>query len=141
MPTADNRDTRYWTGSLRKSKQLTGKCRSLHLGDRTQRRDSSISDPFRQTKELSPADCISSRHFGVTTISLQVAEPPACSARVRSRSLTPMAAPDTPRSAPLSDHFPTTSPPAGSYSCCGCSRSWAFTSCCPLSSLLKWESA
>jgi len=85
MPAASTRDIRWWTGSFRKSKQSTGKCRSLHLVDSAQSVFSSSPDPFRRTKELPPVGCILSRHFRVAN-TLQVAEPRACSARVRSRS-------------------------------------------------------
>ena len=61
---ADNKDTRCCTGSFWNNVQLTGKCRSTHLGDRTQGISSLFPDPSRRTREPPSSGCISSRHSG-----------------------------------------------------------------------------
>jgi hypothetical protein len=139
MPAASNRDIRCWTGNFRKSKQSTGKCRSLHLVDTTQSVISSNPDPFRGPKSCH-LRAASSRATSGSPIS--TSHKIACVFSARPFPLSPpVAAPDTPRSAPLRDYFPPRDRRLVATPVSGCSRSRTFTSCCPLSSLLKWGSA
>ena len=60
---ADNKDTRCCTGSFWNNVQLTGKCRSTHLGDKTQGIFSLFPDPSQRTREPPSSGCISLRQF------------------------------------------------------------------------------
>jgi hypothetical protein len=113
---ADNKDTRCCIGRLRNKLQLTGKCRSIHLGDKTHGILSMFPDPSRRTREPPSSDCISSRHSGSPLLRIRSG---ACPTRAYPRTCTPMAAPGTPRPAPHNRYFSASGPLAGSWSASG----------------------
>jgi hypothetical protein len=115
---ADNKDTRCCTGRFLNNVQLTGQCRSTHLGDKTHGILSMFPDPSRRTREPPSSDCISSRHSGSPVYFLRI-QSCACPTLAYPRPCTPMAAPGTSRPAPHDRHFSGSGPLAGSWSASG----------------------